>query len=353
MKKEIKIRQYYRSDEGRTLDLILSNLPPGQAAAQRPARQKRWRWQYHDNPNYPDGEPVLWVAVMDEAVVGMACPLAVRLKTPRGIVMGSWCNDWIVSRQTRGTGLGRTLKEKWQHTFPVALGRGWSDRACEVSVTLGFETVTGFLTGWFVLSRAAFAKRLYGLREYRNLGRLLSLPPRLTLGGRKGLAGKASVTETLPAGAGDLWARVGEAYAFAVDRYPAHMKWRYESHPAFKYEFVSLEHGGGLAGLAVMRLSGDSIPVGVVAELIVDPDRPNLVKSLFVAAVEHLKSKGACAVRADIPPRLTASVLSAPYACLKGDLKMLVWTDDADLAGMGINEARNWYLTCGDSDADF
>jgi len=353
MKKEIKIRQYYKSDESQTLDLILSKLPAREAGAALPARQKRWRWQYHDNPNYPEGEPVLWVAVMDEVVVGMACPLAVRLRTPKGIVMGSWCNDWIVSRQTRGTGLGRTLEEKWQHTFPVALGRDWSDRAYAVSVTLGFATVTGFWTVWFVLSRVAFARHLYGLKQYRNLGRLLSLPPRLALGGKKGLAGKTSVGGVLPAGAGDLWAQVAEAYPFAVDRRPAHMKWRYESHPAFKYEFVSLEDGGKLAGLAVVRLTDDRPPVGVVPDLIVDPERPELAKSLFVAAVEHLKSKGACAVRMDIPPRLAEPVLSAPYACLKWDLKMLVSTDDPDLAGMGINEARNWYLTRGDSDADF
>jgi GNAT superfamily N-acetyltransferase len=353
MKKEIKIRQYYKSDESQTLDLILSKLPPREAGATLPARQKRWRWQYHDNPNYPEGEPVLWVAVMDEVVVGMACPLAVRLRTPKGIVMGSWCNDWIVSRQTRGTGLGRKLEEKWQHAFPVALGRGLSDRAYEVSVTLGFATVTGFWTGWFVLSRPAFARRLYGLRQYRNLGKLMSLPPRLALGGKKGLVGKISVDGGLPAGADGLWDEAARAYPFAVDRHAAHLKWRYESHPAFKYEFVSLEDGEDLASLAVVRLTDDSPPVGVISELIVDPARPDLVKSLFVGAVEHLKSRGACAVRADIPPKLADSVFSAPYTCLKQELKMVVSSDDPDLAGMGINEARNWYLTCGDSDADF
>ncbi len=353
MKKEIKIRQYYKSDESQTLDLILSKLPAREAGAQLPARQKRWHWQYHDNPNYPEGEPVLWVAVMDEAVVGMVCPLAVKVRTPKGIIMGSWCNDWIVSRETRGTGLGRTLEEKWQHTFPVALGRGWSDRAYAVSVTLGFATVTGFHTGWFVLSRLAFARRLYDLKQYRNLGRLLSLPPRLALGGKKGLSGRVSVGEALPVRSGDLWAEVAGAYQFAVERHPAHLKWRYEAHPAFKYEFVSLTEDGRLRGLAVVRLTDDSPAVGVVSELIVEPGRPDLVKSLFIAAVEHLKSRGACAVRADIPPALAGPVFSTPYACLQWDLKMLVSSDDPDLVGMGINEAANWYLTCGDSDADF
>ena len=353
MKKEIKIRQYYKSDESQALDLILSKLPPREAAAQLPARQKRWRWQYHDNPNYPEGEPILWVAIMDDAVAGMACPLAVRLRTPKGNVMASWCNDWIVSRETRGTGLGRKLEEKWQHTFPVALGRDWSDRAYAVSVTLGFDTMTGFWTGWFVLSRPAFAKRLYRLKQYRNLAKLMSLPPRLSLGGKKGLAGKASVSGSLPAESESLWNRVAEAYPFAVDRHPDHLRWRYERHPAFAYEFISLEEGGGLAGLAVVRLTADSPAVGVVTELIVDPGRPDLVKSLFVAAVEHLGARGACAVRADIPPALSGPVFSAPYTCLRWDLKVLVSSDDPDLVAMGINESRNWYLTCGDSDADF
>jgi hypothetical protein len=56
---------------------------------------------------------------------------------------------------------------------------------------------------------------------------------------------------------------------------------------------------------------------------------------------------------ADIPPALAEPVFSTPYACLKTDLKILVSSDDADLEGMGINEAAGWYLSRGDSDADF
>jgi GNAT superfamily N-acetyltransferase len=353
MKKEIKIRQYYRSDEKQSIDLLLSKLPSRAAQAAFPARQKRWRWQYYDNPNYPDGEPVLWVATMDEKVVGIVCPLAVGLKTPRGIVMGSWCNDWIVSAETRGTGLGRKLEEKWQHTFPVALGRGWSDRAYEVSVTLGFATVAGFWTGWFVLSRPAFARRLHRLKEYRNLRRLLMLPPRLSLRRPKPEAGEISVSSGMPNGTGDLWARVSEAYAFAVDRREAHLRWRYEDHPAYRYEFVSLSESEGLKGLAVVRVSEGPQPVGVITELMVDPARPDLVASLFTAAVEHLRSRGACAVRADIVPKLAATAFATPYTCLKQDLKILVYSDIPDLPALGVNEARNWYLSCGDSDADF
>jgi hypothetical protein len=353
MKNELTIRQYQKSDEKQSLDLLLSKLPPSAAEAQFPGRQRRWHWQYYENPSYPNGEPALWVAVMDEKVVGMVCPLAVELKTPKGIVMGSWCNDWIVSTETRGTGLGRTLEEKWQHTFPVALGRGWSDRAYEVSVTLGFVTVSGFWTGWFVLSRLAFARRLYRLKQYRNLRRLLTLPPRLALGGGKATPAGISITSDMPNGTGDLWARVAEAYSFAIDRHDAHLRWRYEGHPMYRYEFVSLSGETGLEGLAVVRVSDDPEPVGILAELIVDPGNPDLVTSLFKASIEHLRSKGACAVRADIVPKLAGLVFSAPYACLKNDLKILVSSDDPDLAGMGINEAGNWYLTCGDSDADF
>ncbi len=353
MKKEVRIRRYYEGDEKQALELLLSKLPASAAREHLPVRRKRWRWQYHDNPNYPDGEPVLWVAVMDETVVGLVCPLAVRLKTPKGPVMGSWCNDWIVSAEARGTGLGRKLEEKWQHTFPVALGRGWSERAYEVSVKLGLTTVSGFWTGWFVLSRPAFAERLYRLKEYRNLARLLALPPRLALGRRGPPPGDTAVGRRLPDGAADLWARVADAYPFAVDRHEAHLKWRYEAHPAHDYEFISLGGAGALEGVAVVRLSDDRRPVGVVDELIVDPGAPDLVARLFTAAVEHLRTRGACAVRVDIPPKLADAVFRAPYACLRNDLKILVHTDDPDLVGMGICDAGNWYLTCGDSDADF
>lgn len=350
---EIKIRRYAKSDETPSVRLLLSKLPTAEVDAEFPARRKRWRWQYYENPGNPGDEPVLWVASTEASLVGLICPLAVRLKTPKGIMTASWCNDWIVSRQARGSGLGRALEEKWQHTYPVALGREYSDRAYEVSVSLGFATVGGFRTGLFVLSRSALAKRLYRLKHYRELGRLFRLPPKINLGRRKRPGSAHRVATTLPNGVVVLWEQVAEAYPFAIDRNREYLKWRYESHPTHRYEFITLNEGGKLSGVAVVRIGEGRAPIGVVEEVIVHPGKPDFGTALVGAAVEHLKGRGACAVRIDIPPKLDGPVLRVPYPWLGQDLAILVSSDDPDLPGMGINEAANWYLSRGDSDADF
>ena len=131
MKKEIRIRQYYRSDEKQSVDLLLSKLPPRAAEAEFPARQRRWRWQYYENPNNPDGEPILWAASMDGRIIGIICLLAVRLRTPKGIVPASWGMDWIVDPAARGTGAGHRPGPRGRH--PVAS----SSRTCRPSATTG------------------------------------------------------------------------------------------------------------------------------------------------------------------------------------------------------------------------
>ena len=145
-----RIRRLEPGDQQEAIRLLVSKLPRqvrDQACAERLVR---WRWQYYENPNNPEQEPILWVADMEDAMAGMVCPLAIRVRTPTGLVRGSWCNNWIVRSGYRGLGIGKLLEQAWIGTFPIALGRGWSERAYIVSVRVGLVTVSGFLACWFV-----------------------------------------------------------------------------------------------------------------------------------------------------------------------------------------------------------
>jgi GNAT superfamily N-acetyltransferase len=350
MVSEVMIRRFTRADEAQAVRLLLSGLPPGEADTAFPIRLERWRWQYYENPSNPEGQPVLWVAEADGSVGGVIGLLVARLRTPKGIVEAAWGNDLIVGKEMRGTGLGRKLDEKWQHTLSVALGRGWSERAYAIHMKLGFTTVTGFTTGWFILSRINFARLLIHRNQRRNLARLAFAPPRFR---RPGQTCDSVVGDKVPEVAGDLWAKVSGSYPFAVERDLTHLRWRYEGHPTHKYEFIQLTDSGEPTGLAVVRTTDDSPAVGIICELIVDPGKPESVRSLVKAAVSHLRAKRVCAALVDVPPRLSESVFSTGLPCIKETFTIVVFTDDDDLANKGIGDARNWYFSRGDSDADF
>jgi hypothetical protein len=354
MAESATIRRFERRDEDAAIRLLLSKVPPDQRDQAFAERQTRWRWQYYANPSNPEREPILWVAESAGSIAGLVCPLAARLRTPSGLVAASWCNDWIVDRGQRGTGLGWALEDAWVKSFPVALGRGWSDRAYAVSVKLGLVTVSGFSRYWIVLSRLKFARLLASARQYRSLARLARTPPSLRFGRPARSASIGLDTDAdLPEGAGDLWTRVSRAYAFAVERDLAHLRWRYQGHPTHKYWFIKATEAGDLKGLAVARVTADSPRLGVICDLLADPADRGLVSTLLEETLGLLKSMGACAVVADIPPRLTGAFSHVGKPALREDLKILVSDNQKVHGDQGIFDAEAWYLSKSDSDIDF
>jgi hypothetical protein len=353
MQQGATIRRFDGRDEEAAVRLLVSKAPADQRDKAFAERLVRWRWQYNENPSNPESHPILWVADSAGSVAGLVCPLAVRLRTPKGLVGGSWCNDWIVDRGYRGTGLGWMLEETWVKTFPVALGRGWSERAYEVSVKLGLVTVSGFWRYWIVLSRIGFARLLLAARHHRTLAQLARTPPVVGLRHRPPSGYSIEATTQLPGDLDALWQRVSKAYAFAVERDLKHMKWRYGGPPAQKYWFIKALTSDRLAGLVVVRITDDSPPLGVISDVLVDPSDQALVTSLIEEALRLLRRNGACAAVADLPPRLVTAFSAIRRPILREEIKILVSDNDKAYGELGIFDASAWYLSKSDSDIDF
>ncbi len=378
---EIMIRRLRREDLDSAISLLLSKLPSGSDAKLKAERARRWRWQFYENPANPEPEPILWVAesVREEIttcaphkdlteckeevrpIIGLVCPLAVRLRTPKGMTMASWCNDWIVDESYRGKGVGWRLEEAWVKTFPVALGRGWSERAYKVSVKLGLVTVGGFFRVWIVLSRAGFAYLLLRSRYYRRLKQLLRLPPKLVCQLKKPIPRNQiqnnryaiEVTESLPLDAGILWNRVAPAYRFAVERDQQYLTWRYSQNPFQHFQFVGIRSSKGLEGLAIVRLSSDKPPIGVVCDLIADPNDRVLIQEILNNCLSLFREKGACAATIDVPPALFGAIKSLPNPKIAEEIQILVGDNEKAFTELGIYDSASWYLSRSDSDIDF
>jgi GNAT superfamily N-acetyltransferase len=351
---EPRITRYQRSDETDAIRMLLEKLPPSERESAYGGRLARWRWQYYDNPNNPDGEPLIWVARVEGAFGGMVATIPVKVRTPAGFVPGMWGVDFIVNRKMRGMGIGKALLTEWLRTPGIAFVMGWSPVSFKVAKGVGFEVIWGFTTADILLSRIGYAVSSVRNRQRNDLKRLAGVFWRLNPGGRgAGRGSSVSIQEALPEGAGDLWERVSEAYAFAVERDRTYLKWRFEAHPTYAYHFVCLGEPGDLKGLGICRLTDDKPSLGVVADLIVDPRREDLVSSLVDATVGFLKSRGAYAARMDLPPCLAGPILARYKCSLRKDRGMIVCTDHPGLKGEDILTPEAWYISRSDADEDY
>lgn len=359
--KQATIRRFRRDDEDEAIGLLLSKLSPQERSEVYQLRKTRWHWQYYENPANPETEPILWVAEEEtkedektkSRIVGLVCPLAVKVRTPLGLTLGSWCNDWIVHSDYRGKGLGWQLEDAWVKTFPIALGRGWSKRAYEVSVKLGLITVSGFLRCWIVLSRFGFASLLWRVRHFERLKRLLLLPVGLTLSKKRQLGVELGVSSSLLGDEEGIWIRVASCYGFAVERDQAYLEWRYSKNPMQEFKYIRATSNGKLLGLAIVRLSSDRPPIGVICDLVLDPNDIQVGVGLLEKAIEFFSSKGACAVTLDLPPALEPVIRAIKRPIMIEEAKILVGDNDGKYGDLGIYDAKSWYLSRSDSDIDF
>lgn len=355
---EPRIARFQRSDEADAIRMLLDKLPPSEREGAYAGRLARWRWQYYDNPNNPDGEPLIWVARVDDAFGGMVATIPVKVRTPKGLVLGMWGVDFIVSGKMRGMGIGKALLTEWLKTPGIAFVMGWSPVSFRVAKGVGFEVIRGFTTADILLSRIGYAVASVKHKQRSDLNRLARVFWRLNppAGGRseRGRAAQpVSVMTGLPEGADELWQRVSESYGFGVERDQIYLKWRFEAHPAYPYRFVCLGEPGDLKGLAVCRLTDDKPQLGVVADLIVDPGREDLVSHLIDATVAFLKSHGAYGARMDLPPCLADPILARYKCSLRKDRGMIVCTDDPDLKAEDILKPAAWYISRSDADEDY
>ena len=341
-----------REDEDAAVRMLVEKLPPCEHEGAYARRVRRWRWQFYDNPNNRDGKPLIWVARVDGKFAGMSCSVPVSLRTPHGLRPGKWSVDYVVDAGMRGLGIGRKALSCFTSHPAVGLAIGWTPVAGRVAFNVGFKLVPGFTNVTLALSRCRLAIELAKTGRRRDLIRLAGVfLKRIPVPGKGSLP--VGITRELPEGTDELWGQVAARYDFCVDRDRKYLKWRFISHPTHEYHFIRAGGPGTPEGLAVCRLTDETPPLGIISELIVDPERQDVLVTLLDATVGFLKSKGAYAVDVGLPPALAPRVLERYPCSLAQPLAMIVSGSDKDAEEAGILSPERWYVSRSDSDQDY
>jgi GNAT superfamily N-acetyltransferase len=349
---DVTITGFTLEDEANAVKMLVEKLPPSEREGACRWRIKRWRWQFYENPHNPDGKPLIWVARVDGKFAGMSCSVPISLRTPHGLRPAKWSVDYVVDSQMRGLGIGKKVLSAFTSHPAIGLAIGWTPVAGRVAFKVGFKLMWGFTNATLVLSRWRLGKQLVKAGRRRDLLRLARVfLRRIPRPGKGSLP--VEITRKLPEGTDELWGQVAPRYDFCVDRDRKYLEWRFLSHPTHEYHFVRTGGPGTPAGMAVCRLTGDTPPMGIISDLIVDPQRQDVLVGLLDATVDFLKSWGAYAVSLSLPPALADRVLERYRCSLAQPLGMIVSTGDKDVEEAGIYTARHWYISRSDSDQDY
>ena len=224
-------------------------------AAMTEASQRRWRWQYLDNPATAADGPEIWVAREGGQVLGQYASMPVRLWWGGREVRSSWGMDVFLRAEARGRGLGARLFTAWSDHVEVALGLGLTPSSYGLFKKLAYRDVGPVPFFQKVMDPEAVAARRVGPSLGAAAGPVLGLawnalhpeaPPR-----DSGI--EVRTVTGFDAGYDTLWERARGSYAMCVRRDAAYLEWKYARCPHRRYALREARREGELLGFAVSR----------------------------------------------------------------------------------------------------
>lgn len=324
---------------------------------------EEWVWKYKANP-VADSR-VICLAEANGRIIGQYACIPRRLKFKEGVIKGTFVADNFVVPEHRGGVRGIQWKT-FNHGCEI-------HRADSYACGLGFPNREHYIVG----------KRFMGYRDFGNIDvlrrrlnwhasirrRMPWLPAPFvnaagflaSLGTRRRIAGEGredgSRAQVRPVDAFDerfdaFWERVRDQHGIIGVRNRQYLSWRY-GRPGMKYEILISEIDGEMSGYLVSTIADEERGrTGHIVDLLVD-ERKDAGDSLITNALVRFLS-----AKAD-----HATCWMMGHCALHGTLEQHGFERDEGqpvhgvymIFGRGIDEAfigdaRNWYVTMGDSD---
>ncbi len=329
-------------DEEEYLDFLMAAYRDQFNSAAFKDREKvrrSWRWEYVDNPNAPEGEPLIWLCRLKGRIIAQACLMPVELKADDKYCKAGWCQNLMILPEFRNVGLGYFLLKHVMSVLrkgeiDILLAAGTNENSYSLLKGLGFSDL-GFIN--------------------RNI--------RPSLFGLAGLDAKGPVRIIETDGFGpdfdSFWSSVSRNFPCIVKRDSKNLRWRFKENPYWSYKVLCAKAGDVLQGYAVLkegRLKGrlKGIKVGAISDILFDPKDKPAGLTLLAGACAYLR-KRAGVLRCDmLCGEMQRFVKSAGFLSIRSNNRFLVYPVSEELKARksALEDRRRWCLTYGDSDLD-
>ena len=368
---EIEIRRAERGDEFAIQAFIAETYGP--TAPYKDTA--RWRWQYVDNPFRVKGDvgPTVWIATSGGRVIGQIAVQDGAAWVDGARIDAGWIVDVMVHPTFRGRGLGHRIHDRILEdrsalvTLTMAAAtRRIAERAGCMSLgptwqficpkRLSGRTVRRFLR--HKAERKPKLLRPIGLFNATRVG------PALLAGTGRAIAafaGRSSSTSTgydieevarFPEEVDDLWRRAKGAFPAVFERSVGFLNWRFCDCPGLTYRRFLLRRNGVIRGYLVTRVGEPTeLPLGVVADMLAEPDDPMALDSLLTLAQEVLGPNSDYLEAAASNPAYCAALRRAGFLAVRTMRPTIVCTDPALRVRLAAR-VDNWHFTIADHDWD-
>jgi GNAT superfamily N-acetyltransferase len=308
------------------------------------------RWQFFDNPANQTGGYTLWVVEQKEEIVAQLGFVPFLGITPSGEhIHGAYPINLMVRPEYRSVGLGAILLRRLLKQFPCLVNPGVNEAGAALGEGLGMTNL-GLL-------------RRYVAIVDKQTAQVLAVNGRLPRG----------VEEAAPAAANVIVStkvpdKAGAGFAFPQAAYGAQrsrdfLRWRYESHPAFTYEFIFSTDYRSVLVFHEERETENGILVLRVVDALCRPEHQSALLSAVVLAGKERRAAIVdffCSLDC-LRPALDAAGFFDEAQHADGHIAALFQPLDFRKTAIrvlascpGWNEGRleDWYITKADSDQD-
>ena len=204
-------------------------------------------WQFLDAPEN-GGKDWNCLAVRDGQILGVMGLNRRSFKMRGETIRAAELTTWVVAEAARGLGVGRGVMQSIQQLHDLTVGFGISDAALPIYMTSGYRRLK-HIPRYF---------RIYDIEAVRQYAKIERLGERLTRHWSTWPRPEVSATAVKAEALSELGAVMERSHNLYI-RDAAHLAWRYDRHPVYRYEAVSVSPRGGGPGRAGVILRRDEI----------------------------------------------------------------------------------------------
>jgi GNAT superfamily N-acetyltransferase len=334
----------YRPADRDALDALYRRVLGDERAE---ALRRRWDWTYVDNPNLPDGSPLIWLARDGEAIVGQYATMPVRLWVAGHEIGAAWGTDVMVAPEGQRQGLGHRLFTTWDEHVGASIGLGLTDASHGLFKKLQWPDLGRVPR----LVRRFVPEGAHGARS--AIGRIVGVARRAAARWRPVDGDVVRVAE-FDDRFTRLWRRVAPNFEFAVRREASDLSWKFLRPPHVSYEIAALARGGEVLGYVVYRhVEEPRGRVTLLVDFLADPGDPAALRTLLRWIDREAAVAGSVLIRTfSTCTAFHGALRAAGYEYGPPGMRFVAKINAVPVPPTFYDSAERWHVTLGDSDAD-
>lgn len=329
---------------------LLSFLETAYAENPRQSDEKFWSWHFVESPHSSAGKMPVWLAKSGGRIAGQLAAIPVELKVGDEVLPAMWILDFIVDPDFRRQGIGKKLVRAAEESCPVMLGVNTIEQHAPALLQgLGWKIVGKIPRFHKLLFPGAALKEIAKIKPLAEIVNFGFAPFRPRFKNNENLR----LLDEFDSDFGALWNEASGQWNCAVKRDRRMLEWSYKKQPGKKFDILGFYEKGKLRGYVVLffRKADERgfISKAAITDIFYHPDNAKetvdeLIKGALKLAVER---RAGGLVTDAIDDLLEERFAPFGFWRVKNPLQLMVKTNiREDL----LYDAKNWFLTRGDSD---